>query len=211
MEGTNTNDYGASIKSKYKHNVGDFILFADDDNWYEPDALDTVRTVVQHDLDALYVFQYRHTAVAPNLPGHFIPDLERNGEVEVGNIDTGKRPHQFHMITKISCSLQTVHVKCLPLCCTPISSYISPVHSFLYLKHRACQKFALLNNAGCGVVPLKHVNLSDWTRGSYTADGDFYVGLSESVPRTYMVKKVIYVYNGGHLAAETGTTTAQAQ
>lgn len=63
--------------------------------------------------------------------------------------------------------------------------------------------------AGCGVVPLKHVNLSDWTRGSYTADGDFYFGLSESVPRTYMVKKVIYVYNGGHLAP--GTTTEQAQ
>lgn len=92
MEGTNANDYGASIKSKYKHNVGDFIMFADDDNWYEPDALDTVRTVVQHDLDALYVFQYRHTTVAPDLPGHFIPDLERNGEVEVGNIDTGTRP-----------------------------------------------------------------------------------------------------------------------
>ena len=87
MEAVNANDWGATIKSNHgSRKPGDFILFADDDNWYQPDALQTVRTVVQHDFNALYIFQ-----MAVHMqPEKFIPDLENNGEVEVGNVDTGE-------------------------------------------------------------------------------------------------------------------------
>lgn len=89
METTNANDWGATIKNSHGwRKPGDFIMFADDDNWYTPDALETVRTVVQHDYDALFIFQMErifHSQPA----GRFIPDLDRNGEVEVDNVDTG--------------------------------------------------------------------------------------------------------------------------
>ena len=86
MEAANANDWGATIKSNHgSRKPGDFILFADDDNWYQPDALETVRTVVQHDFDALYIF-----LMAVHMqPDKFIPALD-NGEVEVGNVDTGE-------------------------------------------------------------------------------------------------------------------------
>lgn len=64
--------------------VGDFVLFADDDNWYEANTFDMVRTIVQHDFDALCIFQYRHARD----PTFFIPALDRNGEVEVNNVDS---------------------------------------------------------------------------------------------------------------------------
>lgn len=84
MHSENTNDSGNSLRSKHRSNTGDYVLFADDDNWYEPDALQVVRTVVQHDSNALYIFQIRH------LDNGFIqPDLENNGEVEYSNVDTG--------------------------------------------------------------------------------------------------------------------------
>ena len=87
MEAVNANDWGATIKNNHgSRKPGDFILFADDDNWYQPDALQTVRTVVQHDYDALYIFQM----VKHMQPERFIPDLENNGEVELGNVDTGE-------------------------------------------------------------------------------------------------------------------------
>ncbi|CAL8465893.1 g5429 [Coccomyxa elongata] len=133
MEQKNANDWGATVRNKHMLREGDFMMFADDDNWFEPDAFDTVRTVVQHDFDALYVFQYRHS----QLPNYFIPELDINGEVEPGNVDTG-----------------------------------------------------------CGVVPIKHSHLSNWPEGDYEADGKFYHKLSEVMPRTYLVKKVIFVYNG---------------
>ena len=39
-------------------------------------------------------------------------------------------------------------------------------------------------------MPMRHAHLSEWTRGSYFADGDFYSALSELVPRIYLIKKV---------------------
>ena len=59
--------------------------------------------------------------------------------------------------------------------------------------HSAVSRVLLLQSeadAGCGVVPMRHAHLSDWTRSSYTADGEFYSALSELVPRTYLIKKV---------------------
>ena len=89
METSNANDWGATIKNSHGwRKPGDFIMFADDDNSCTPDALETVRTVVQHDYDALCIFRIKcvvHAQPAEN----FIPDLDRNGEAEVGNADTG--------------------------------------------------------------------------------------------------------------------------
>ncbi len=52
--------------------------------------------------------------------------------------------------------------------------------------------------AGCGVVPVKHVHLSDWAQDGYGADGWFYNKLSERLPRTYMIPKVLFMYSGAH-------------
>ena len=46
-------DTGNNLRSKHRSRAGDFVMFADDDNEYAPDALSTVRTVVHHDSDAL--------------------------------------------------------------------------------------------------------------------------------------------------------------
>lgn len=51
---------------------------------------------------------------------------------------------------------------------------------------------------GCGVVPVKHVHLSDWFQDGYGADGAFFHQLSERLPRTYMVPKVLFMYSGAH-------------
>ena len=86
MEAQNANDWGASIKGKHQlKKLGHFVMFADDDNYYEPDALQYIRTTVQHDFDGLYIFQMRHF----DFSGRLIPDLGTNGEVEVNNVDTG--------------------------------------------------------------------------------------------------------------------------
>ena len=52
--------------------------------------------------------------------------------------------------------------------------------------------------AGCGVVPVKHVHLSDWFQDGYGADGAFFHQLSERLPRTYMIPKVLFMYTGAH-------------
>ena len=56
----------------------------------------------------------------------------------------------------------------------------------------------LLCCAGCGVIPVKHVHHSDWFQDVYGADGQFYHQLSERLPRTYLIPKVIFVYSGAH-------------
>ncbi|CAK0732654.1 hypothetical protein CVIRNUC_000161 [Coccomyxa viridis] len=128
-------DMGNSIRDKHKKEKGDFVMFADDDNWYVPDALSTVRAVVSNDWDALYVFQLQMA----ESPGSRIPNIHQGGEVEYGNVDSG-----------------------------------------------------------CGVIPVKHVHHSDWFQDVYGADGQFYHQLSERLPRTYLIPKVIFVYSGAH-------------
>ncbi|CAL5225566.1 g8405 [Coccomyxa viridis] len=129
-------DMGNSIREKHKARRGDFVMFADDDNWYTPDALAMVRAVVHNDRDALYVFQLQFVEGSEN---DKLPNMVENGEIEYGNIDTG-----------------------------------------------------------CGVVPVKHVHLSDWFQDGYGADGAFFHQLSERLPRTYMVPKVLFMYSGAH-------------
>ena len=55
--------------------------------------------------------------------------------------------------------------------------------------------------AGCGVVPSKYAHLADWTssKDPYQADGHYFHELSELMPRTYFIEKVIYVYSGGNM------------
>jgi len=87
MEAENANDFGAAIKSRHMtKGLGNFVMFADDDNWYEPDALQNVRSVVQHDHDGLYFFQMRDASGSSRR----VPNLPHNGEVETGNVDTGE-------------------------------------------------------------------------------------------------------------------------
>lgn len=85
MHSENTRDFGHSLRGSHQSTTGDFVLFADDDNWYEADAVQTVRTVVEHDFDALYVFQMRYQD-----DGRVLPDFKEHYEVELYNIDTGK-------------------------------------------------------------------------------------------------------------------------
>ena len=53
MEPEPAHDMGNNLRSKHRSRAGDFVMFADDDNLYAPDALSTIRTVVHHDADAL--------------------------------------------------------------------------------------------------------------------------------------------------------------
>lgn len=85
MNVENTNDSGNSLRTKHQSNTGDFVLFADDDNWYEADALQTVRSVAQHDFDALYIFQMQYQN-----SGMLLPNLTVHKEVELFNIDSGE-------------------------------------------------------------------------------------------------------------------------
>ncbi len=48
------------------------------------------------------------------------------------------------------------------------------------------------------MVPVKHVHLSDWFQDGYGADGAFFHQLSERLPRTYMIPKVLFMYTGAH-------------
>jgi hypothetical protein len=95
--------YGDSIRSRYRSKAGDFVMFADDDNYYKPDALQTVRSVVQHDFDALYVFQMWDMGYK-----RLIPDLDQYGGLPVpGNVDTGDLKsvalNDGHILTKSVC------------------------------------------------------------------------------------------------------------
>ena len=53
-------------------------------------------------------------------------------------------------------------------------------------------------------MPSKYAHMADWTasKDPYTADGNYYFELSERMPRTYLVDKVIYVYSGGHMGQD---------
>lgn len=53
MEPEAAHDFGNNLRSKHRSRAGDFVLFSDDDNFYAPDALSVIRTVVYHDTDAL--------------------------------------------------------------------------------------------------------------------------------------------------------------
>lgn len=76
-------DIGYSARNEHKSRGADFVLFADDDNFYEPHAFSIIRRTVRHDLDALYIFQVNRTDGPP------IPDVWKNANTVVGNIDTG--------------------------------------------------------------------------------------------------------------------------
>lgn len=77
-------DVGYSARNNYRNRGGDFVLFADDDNYYMPDAFSTVRSTVQGDHNALYVFQVNFTT------GHApVPNVWSNANTIVANIDTG--------------------------------------------------------------------------------------------------------------------------
>ncbi|CAL5224084.1 g6710 [Coccomyxa viridis] len=132
MEVVAAKDSGNTPRNKHRHEAGDFVLFADDDNHYTADALSIVRRVVQHDHEALYIFQMQLTkdVVIP------IPGAER---VVIGEVDTG-----------------------------------------------------------CAVVPSKYAHLADWTTGQtpYGGDGHYLHTLSELMPRTYFMERIIYVYSG---------------
>lgn len=83
MAEASTNDFGNTHRNAHRSKAGDFVMFADDDNWYTPDALASVRTAVQHDPDGLYIFQ-----LIKEDSGELIPS-PRNGEVEERNVDSG--------------------------------------------------------------------------------------------------------------------------
>ena len=55
-------------------------------------------------------------------------------------------------------------------------------------------------HAGCGVVPSKYAHLADWTTSAnpYEGDGHYLHDLSELLPRTYFMEKIIYVYSGSN-------------
>ena len=78
------------------------------------------------------------------------------------------------------------------------------MHGILTAHYPAIQNYLLRADAqlccaaGCGVVPVKHVHLSDWFQGGYGADGAFFHQLSERLPRTYMIPKVLFMYSGAH-------------
>ena len=60
-----------------------------------------------------------------------------------------------------------------------------------------------LKAAGCGVVPTRYAHLADWTIGNmHAADGNYFNRLSEQLPRTYLVKKLIYMYTGPHKGSD---------
>ena len=87
--------HGNPMRNKYMTQEADFVMFADDDNWYTSDALkvrfvvlllwflifqaefrkhylclQVIRETVQHDMDALYIFQMQHAEF-----GYRIPDI----------------------------------------------------------------------------------------------------------------------------------------
>lgn len=129
---------GDSVRNKYQSRGADFVLYADDDNYYNSDAFSAIRSTVQHDLDALYIFQV-------NITGLFtVPDVWNNPNTVMGNLDTGS-----------------------------------------------------------GVVPTKYAHHAVWKNYphplfGYMCCGDhhFFNHLSNYVPRTYFIAKVIYIHTG---------------
>ena len=87
MEAESASDSGNTPRNRHRHEAGDFVMFADDDNHYTADALSNIRKIVQHDHEALYIFQMRENEerIIPT-PG--------NGMVTVGNVDSG-----WHILT----------------------------------------------------------------------------------------------------------------
>ena len=53
-------------------------------------------------------------------------------------------------------------------------------------------------------MPSKYAHLADWTssKDPYQADGHYFHELSELMPRTYFIEKVIYVYSGGNMGRD---------
>lgn len=83
MEPMENKNSGNTPRNRYRDKAGDFVMFADDDNFYTTDALQTIRGVIQHDRHALYIFQakFDEDLIIPR-PG--------NGEVQYGNVDSGR-------------------------------------------------------------------------------------------------------------------------
>lgn len=137
---TSSGDIGYSARNEHKSRGGDFVLFADDDNYYLPNALSKIRGIVQHDLDALFFFQANITNGSP------IPDVWNNANPVIGNIDSG-----------------------------------------------------------CGVTPTKYAQHAVWAGIKHPllgvvccGDHQFYNEVSNLVPRTYFIAKLIYVHTGSH-------------
>ena len=84
-EAVSAKDSGNTPRNKHRHEAGDFVLFADDDNHYTADALSTIRRLVQHDHEALYIFQMQRTKDL------IIPRLG-DERVVIGNVDSGHHP-----------------------------------------------------------------------------------------------------------------------
>lgn len=59
------------------------------------------------------------------------------------------------------------------------------------------------------MVPVKHVHLSNWSQGGYNADAHFYTTISNQLPRTYFIPKVIYAYSGVHFGHVDINSAAQ--
>ena len=90
MEAESASDSGNTPRNKHRHEAGDFVMFADDDNHYTADALSNIRKIVQHDHEALYIFQMRvnEELIIPQ-PG--------NGNVTIGNVDSGRHIHHANL------------------------------------------------------------------------------------------------------------------
>lgn len=84
MEGTPAKDSGNSGRDKYRSRGGDFVLFADDDNYYTAEAFNTIRSIVRHDLEAFYIFRTNLTS-----DGKIVPNPWESATIELGKIDTG--------------------------------------------------------------------------------------------------------------------------
>ena len=83
MEAESVNDSGNTPRNRHRTKGGDFVMFADDDNHYAADALSTIRAVVHHDFEALYIFQMQ-------MEDNVLVPAADNGEVERGNVDSGE-------------------------------------------------------------------------------------------------------------------------
>ena len=177
----NANDYGHTHRNNHMSKAGEFVMFADDDNYYTADALATVRAAVQHDPDGLFIFQLEKVGSGERIPS------PGNGEVEGGNVDTGARysrnPWSSHALSSM----------CLPY--TP--RCLSRSRLLLFTASAAvlpCQHNAgcMALCAGCGVVPTQYAHHGRWESafGGYGADGVYFGAMAAFLPRTYMFNKV---------------------
>lgn len=82
MEPIPSRDMGNTPRNNHRQRFGDFVMFADDDNIYTANALKSIRDVVHHDIEALYIFQMQLT------PDRILPHPGSN-TVKVGDIDSG--------------------------------------------------------------------------------------------------------------------------